>query len=58
MPIIKFELPNDTEINFNSTQYFLYPRVTDNTDVKKLTYAGGGLDDKIVDKFYLGLKFV
>ena len=47
MPIIKFELPNDTEINFNSTEYFLHPRVTDNTDVKKLIYAGGGLDDKI-----------
>jgi hypothetical protein len=36
MPKIKFELPDDNELKLDSKQYFLYPRVTNETDVKYL----------------------
>ena len=58
MPKIKFELPNDQELRFDSSQYFIYPRVNNETSVKRLTYAGGGLDNNFLDKIFLGLKFV
>ena len=58
MPIIKFELPDDYESKFNSKQYFIYPIVNNDTEVKYVSYAGGGLNEDITDKFFLGLKFV
>ena len=58
MPIIKFELPDDYELKFNATQYFIYPRVTSDTSVKYVQYGGGADNRKIHSKFFLGLKFV